>query len=300
MGDLGKTWAPVLLGAGLWVFAWMYAQLPPPGEAVAAFRMESRPASSAGPAAGDAGQAGVRARAKQRENPVSDANTLPARDDPGLARGSRRETEDILSVPPVASIDLTGDWKPITLTMPPLVGSPSVRSEPRVPSDRGTATISVFLTPHKPIDQWMLGAGPIVQAPAIGGKTSGSDAWRVGAAFVVDQPADPIVAGALANTVTPTGGSSGLGVRGYGLFTVTPSAHYSFGDGWFVSGAPSFADDKLPDGTDWTLPVGAQVGRMIKIDGKLPVDLLVGVYYDALRPQFGSRWQLRTGAAFVF
>lgn len=34
--------------------------------------------------------------------------------------------------------------------------------------------------------------------------------------------------------------------------------------------------------------------RVIKIGGKLPVNFQIGAYYNALRPQFGSTWQLRT------
>jgi hypothetical protein len=48
------------------------------------------------------------------------------------------------------------------------------------------------------------------------------------------------------------------------------------------------------------VPVGIQAGRLIKIGGKLPVDLLVGVYNNAVRPEFGATWQLRTQIAFVF
>jgi hypothetical protein len=308
MTAVGKTWAPVLLAAIVWAFAWIYAQLPPPGEAVTAMQMESRPASGAGPAAGDTGHESAMAITKQIENPISDANTLPAREDTGLASGSRSDSRDILSVQPVTSIDLSADWKPIRLKMAPLVGSRSIQPEPSAPSDRGTVTISVFRMPHKPIDRWMLGAGRIVQAPTITGKTPGSDAWRVGPSFVVGELAGPIVARTYVDNATLGGGMSGHGAiggaiggaTGYGLFTVNPSAHYRFGDGWFVTSAPSFADDKLPDGADWTLPVGAQVGRVIEINGKLPVDLLVGIYYDALQSEFGARWQLRTGLGFIF
>jgi hypothetical protein len=35
----------------------------------------------------------------------------------------------------------------------------------------------------------------------------------------------------------------------------------------------------------WTMPVGAQIGHVVKIGGKLPVNFLVGAYYNALRPQ---------------
>ena len=53
-------------------------------------------------------------------------------------------------------------------------------------------------------------------------------------------------------------------------------------------------------GEKWTLPIGAQVGRLIKIGGKLPVNLLAGAYYNALRPQGTGTWQLRTQIAFIF
>jgi hypothetical protein len=41
-------------------------------------------------------------------------------------------------------------------------------------------------------------------------------------------------------------------------------------------------------------------GRLLKIGGKLPVNLLVGAYYDALRPKFSATWQLRTQVAIIF
>ena len=52
--------------------------------------------------------------------------------------------------------------------------------------------------------------------------------------------------------------------------------------------------------TSWTLPVGAQVGRLIKLADKLPVNLLLGAYYNALRPEFGPTWQLRSQVTFIF
>ena len=41
-------------------------------------------------------------------------------------------------------------------------------------------------------------------------------------------------------------------------------------------------------------------GRLINVGGKLPVNLLVGAYYNALRPEGGATWQLRTQVAIVF
>jgi hypothetical protein len=51
-------------------------------------------------------------------------------------------------------------------------------------------------------------------------------------------------------------------------------------------------------GEKWTLPVGAQFSRLIKIADKLPVNLLVGAYYNALLAT--GTWQLRTEVTFIF
>jgi hypothetical protein len=41
-------------------------------------------------------------------------------------------------------------------------------------------------------------------------------------------------------------------------------------------------------------------GRLIKPGGKLPVNLLVGAYYNTLRQEFGATWSLRTQVAVIF
>jgi hypothetical protein len=47
-------------------------------------------------------------------------------------------------------------------------------------------------------------------------------------------------------------------------------------------------------GPKWTVPVGAQAGRLIKPWGKLHLNSLIDAYYNAVRPQNGTTWRLRT------
>lgn len=96
------------------------------------------------------------------------------------------------------------------------------------------------------------------------------------------------------------GGMSGPGGNRYNLFTLNPFVDYNFGEGWFVGSDSIMTANWLSGGEKWTLPIGAQFGRLIKIGGKLPVNLLVGAYYNALRPQGAGTWQLRTQITFVF
>jgi hypothetical protein len=87
----------------------------------------------------------------------------------------------------------------------------------------------------------------------------------------------------------------------YNMFLTQPFVNYNFGGGWYGGTSPVITANWLTSGDKaWTLPVGGQVGRVIKIGGKLPVNLSLGSYYNALRPQFGSTWQLRTQITFIF
>ncbi len=77
--------------------------------------------------------------------------------------------------------------------------------------------------------------------------------------------------------------------------------NYNFGEGWYVDSAPIITANWYAAGNKaWTLPVGGEVGKIVKIAGKLPVNLSIGAYYNALRPEYGSTWQLRTQVTFIF
>jgi hypothetical protein len=71
-------------------------------------------------------------------------------------------------------------------------------------------------------------------------------------------------------------------------------------DGWYIGTSPIITANWLTTGDKaWTLPIGANVGRVVKI-GKLPVNFLLGAYYNALRPEFGANRQLRAQVTFIF
>ena len=46
------------------------------------------------------------------------------------------------------------------------------------------------------------------------------------------------------------------------------------------------------------VPIDAQAGRAIKM-GKLPFNLLLGAYYNVVKPTCGGDWQLRSQAALI-
>jgi hypothetical protein len=93
----------------------------------------------------------------------------------------------------------------------------------------------------------------------------------------------PWVYGLLVNNVFSLGGTSGPAGTHYSFMTINPFINYNFGGGWFVGTSPITTANWDTGGAKWTLPVGGEFGRLIKIADKLPVNLLVGAYYNALR-----------------
>ena len=104
----------------------------------------------------------------------------------------------------------------------------------------------------------------------------------------------------LVNNVFSFGGTGGASGTRYNVTTINPFVNYNFNGGWFIGTVPIITANWDAGGQKWTLPIGAQGGKLIKIGGKLPVNLVLGAYYNALRPRFGATWQLRTQVALIF
>jgi hypothetical protein len=232
--------------------------------------------------------------AKKLQNPVGYLISVPFQNNTNFNVGPRKGTQDILNIQPVIPIHLTENWNLITRTILPLVWSPSNQPGQSVPFSLGPTSATAFLSPSLPANGWVWGAGPTAQVPTITSKTLGSNVWGLGPAAVVVKMAGPIVAGFLVSNVFSLGGTPAPAGTQYSLFTFNPFFNYNFGGGWFVGSVPIITANWNGPGAKWTLPVGAQVGRLIKIGGKLPVNLLIGAYYNAIRPEFGATWQLRT------
>ncbi|HTV66569.1 MAG TPA: hypothetical protein VMD98_13250 [Bryocella sp.] len=247
-------------------------------------------------AAGDVG-----ALAEKLQNPIADLISIPFQSNTNFNVGPHDSAQDILNIQPVIPIHIGDGWNVITRTIIPLTWSPSYQPLASVPPfGLGLTSFSAFLSPSKTIDGWTWGAGPIFGLPTITDKFLGSNVWGAGPAVVAVRTAPPWVYGLLINNLFSLGGTAGRGGTSYSVMTINPFVNYNFGGGWFVGAVPIVTASWDTAGEKWTLPVGIQGGRLIKVRGKLPVNLLVGAYYNVLRPSAAGTWQLRTQIALIF
>ena len=241
------------------------------------------------------------ALAEKLQNPIADLISVPFQNNTNFNVGPHSGTQDILNIQPVIPIHVTQDWNVITRTIVPLTWSPSFQPAASVPPfGLSVSSFSAFISPTRTIDGWTWGAGPIIGLPTATNKNLGSNVWGAGPAVVAVRTAHPWVYGLLVNNVFSFGGTTGRGGTAYSIMTINPFLNYNFGGGWFIGTVPIITASWDTGGEKWTLPIGAQFGRLIRIGGKLPVNLLVGAYYNALRPSGAGTWQLRTQIAVIF
>ena len=236
--------------------------------------------------------------AKKLQNPIGDLYRFPFQNNTNFDYGPHGGTQDILNIQPVIPIHLN-DWNIITRTILPIVWTPDISPIPVVPQGTAPTTFSAFLSPKNPTNGWLWGLGPVIQIPTISSATLGSSVWGGGPTGVLVYMKGPWVAGILANNVWSFGGTKGPGGNSYNDFLTQPFVNYNFGDGWYVGSAPIITADWQANGTKWTVPVGADAGRVFRV-GKLPINLQVGAYYNLVKPTYGGDWQLRTQLTLIF
>jgi hypothetical protein len=292
-----KAGLTVLAAAGVLAAAWgfvpaAHAQAPQP---------QAAPTVRVAPDAPGDDNESATALAKKLQNPIGDLYSFPFQSNTNFNVGPHNGTQEILNIQPVIPIHINQDWSVITRTILPLIWQPSFAPVHTVPFGTGPTSFSAFLAPANPTNGWLWGVGPVIQVPTISDKTLGSNVWGAGPTAVLVYMKGPIVAGVLANSIFSFGGTSGRGGTEYTSFLTQPFFNYNFGGGWYAATAPVItATWPTPENKAWTVPVGAQAGRIIKLGGKLPVNLAIGAYYNVVRPEFGATWQLRTQMTFIF
>ena len=237
--------------------------------------------------------------AKKIQNPIGDLYSFPFQNNANFGAGPHGGVQNILNIQPVIPIHVNDEWNIITRTILPVVWNPDLSPLPSVPVGTGPTDFSAFLSPKNPTNGWLWGVGPIIQIPTISNASLGSSVWGGGPTAVLVYMKGPIVAGVLSNNVWSFGGVHGPGGNSYNGFLTQPFFNYNFGGGWYVGTAPIVTADWQANGTKWTVPVGANAGRVFKV-GKLPINLLLGAYYNLVKPQYGAEWQLRTQLTLIF
>jgi len=237
--------------------------------------------------------------AKKSQNPIGDLYVFPLNNYAAFGVGPHGGTQDILEFQPVIPVHIGDDWNLINRAILPFVWTPDLSPAPNVPFGTAPLQFESFLTPRNPTNGWLWGIGPIVQAPTISNPRLGSNVWGAGPTGVLVYSGGPWVLGALVNNVWSFGGTHGPDGTRYSNLLIEPFVNYNFGEGWFLYTDPLITANWEASGTKWTVPIGAGVGKVMRI-GKVPVKFEAGLFYNVVKPDGDGRWTLNTEIALIF
>ncbi|MDW5290593.1 hypothetical protein [Formosa sp. PL04] len=231
--------------------------------------------------------------AKAAQNPLANIMSFPFQYDGNFGYGPNNDrTQNVLNIEPVIPLM---DGKIITRTILPFVWQPDF--EHSSGSDFGMSNIefTAFYVPKSKGFIW--GFGPIVAFP-IGDANFGSKKLSVGPSLVFVKMGKKFVYGTVINNTFSVAGPSD--VADINSFYSEVFVNYNIAKGLYVNSAPIFtANWEAEDGQKWIVPVGAGIGKIVKLGGKLPLNLYAGYYYNVVRPDFGPKSQLRFQATMM-
>jgi hypothetical protein len=246
---------------------------------------------------------------KQLTNPVSSIWSITFqqnnfRVDPGPGEGNRWSSN--LLFQPVLPVAISPDWNLITRPVVPLfVSTPRPDPEPGDPTNVGRSTafgdiaLMQLISPSpKLAGDWLLGFGPTWIFPTANSDFTGQDKYQVGPAALVGYLSEKWILGALYQGWWSFSGSDNVSETA--SMNLQPFFSYFLEGGWSVGYSGNIlANWKNENGSDWTVPIGVSVARVVRL-GKLPVRFALGVQWMAAQPDlYGQKWNFQLVVAPV-
>ncbi len=228
--------------------------------------------------------------AKLAQNPVANLMSFPFQNNFNVGVGPNNACQYVLNFQPVIPITLNDNWNLITRWIVPVINQPSPAPGVRSAFGMGDINPSFFLSPGNP-GKIIWGVGPAMTFPTATDPMLGTGKYLAGPSAVALTIRGHWVLGALINNQWSF---AGWGSQDQNKFLAQPFINYNLPHGWYVNTAPIMtADWKASSQNRWTVPIGGGFGKIVKLGGKLPVNLQLGAYYNAVTPNNGPDWQLR-------
>lgn len=236
---------------------------------------------------------------KAIQNPIASMISLPFQSNTDFNIGPDDRTRSVLNIQPVVPVSLGENTKLIVRTIIPVVLTQPTYGVNGEDSQSGLGDIgmSLYFTPAK-TGKIIWGVGPALGFPTATDEKLGTQKWSAGPSFIgLVQPKGWTMGFIVQNTWSYAGNSDRADVN---LFYSQVFITKNLPNQWYVNTAPIITSNwEAPSGQQWTVPLGAGVGRLFFI-GKMPFNGQVGYYNHVVAPDNGPEWQLRVQLNLLF
>ena len=235
--------------------------------------------------------------AKQLANPIAALISVPFQLNFDQNIGTLDEGERwTLNVQPVIPFELNDDWNIISRTILPVIWQSDIAPGVGSQSGIGDVVQSVFFSPVKPVNGWIVGAGPVFLLPTGSDDLLTTDKWGAGPTGVALKQSGPWTYGALANHIWSFAGESNR--SDINATFLQPFVSYTTPTGMSMTLQTESTYDW--ENENWTVPLSAVVSKVTAI-GSQRVSIAGGVRYYANSADNGpDGWGFRVVVTLLF
>lgn len=228
--------------------------------------------------------------AKAAQNPIANMMSFPFQNNTNFGIGPNNRTQNVTNIQPVLPF-FSG--RLITRTIVPLISQPDLSSESGSTFGLGDITFTAFYAPESK-GGLVWGIGPAINIPT-SGEGLGTGEWGFGPSLVLLRITKQWVYGLVMNNVWSVDENNSIN-----LFYTQYFINFNLPKGLYLTSAPILTSNwNAESGDQWTIPFGAGIGKIVKVGGKLPLNLQASAYYNAVKPENGAYWQLRAMAVIL-
>jgi len=188
----------------------------------------------------------------------------------------------------------------VTRTTIPFVSTPKIEGINRK-NGLGDTQMQVFFVPEAAPKKTVWGIGPAFTFPTAGDNDyTGAGQWQAGpAAVVMVMPTPTVQLGGLLFQQWDFH-ETRSSANDVSVLSFQPIVFKHFDGGWYIGG-PDVPQTYNWKTNDWTLNLGAVVGRVGPVGGR-PMQLYGGVYYNTEEndDQVSSEWVVKINVGFLF
>ena len=248
--------------------------------------------------------------ARKMQNPLANIKAIMTDNAIGLDTGEDEGTSYGFQIQPVYAIDMPDKgFTFIPRAVIPILGLEPGTNIPPVGIDGepsptgggsvwgvGDSLVQFFFAPYTD-SEWKWGVGPQISlATHTKSELRGSD-WGAGVSGVVtgNITEDLSFAGILGNQWSFNGD--------FNTATIQPMLFYNIPgvSGAYLGYNAAISADWNADSDDrWTVPLGLTVGRTFDMGDGHGLDMMIGPYYNVVRPDGAAKWSLRFGVSWLF
>lgn len=230
--------------------------------------------------------------AKATQNPVADMYSLPFQNNTTYGNDPFNRPQNVLNIQPVIPIHIGSKINLINRIIAPVITQPS-KLEDKSTTGLGDINYTAWFSPRK-TGKIIYGIGPVLQIPTATDNSLGSGEFGVGPSMVALTIIDKWVAGIVVNNIWTFGDVK------ENKFFFQYFVNYNLPKAWYIVSAPIMtANWNAAEEQQWTIPIGAGLGKVFRI-GKQPVNLNAQIYYNAQRPDGVGELQSRIQLQFIF